>query len=71
MARSTPHPASDQNDTRAVAEAIAKDTDTSPEVVEEIYQQELSSLANEATITQYLGVIATRRVRMMLQRRSG
>ena len=70
MARSTPEPASDQ-DTRAVAEAIAKDTDTSPEVVEEIYQQELSTLASEAKITQYLGVIATRRVRMMLQRRSG
>jgi hypothetical protein len=71
MARSTPDSASDQNATRAVAEAIAKDTDTSPEVVEEIYQQELSNLASEATITQYLGVIATRRVRMMLQRRSG
>lgn len=68
MARSTPDAASDQNETRAVAEAIAKDTDTSPEVVEEIYQQELSSLASEAKITQYLGVIATRRVRMLLRK---
>ena len=68
MARSTPVPASDQNQARAAAEAIAKDTDTSPEVVEEIYQQELSNLASEATITQYLGVIATRRVRMMLRK---
>ena len=68
MARSTPVTASDQNQARAAAEAIAKDTDTSPEVVEEIYQQELSNLASEATITQYLGVIATRRVRMMLRK---
>ena len=68
MARSTPDSASDQNATRAVAEAIGKDTDTSPEVVEEIYQQELSNLASEAKITQYLGVIATRRVRMKLRK---
>lgn len=68
MARSTPGPAADKNETRALAEAIAKDTDTSPEIVEEIYQQELSILASEAKITQFLGVIATRRVRMMLRR---
>jgi hypothetical protein len=68
MARSTPIPASTPNQTRAVAEAIAKDTDTTPEEVEEIYQQELSILASGAKITQYLGVIATRRVRMLLRK---
>jgi hypothetical protein len=53
---------------RSVTEAIAKDTDTPPEDVERIYEQELSSLASEAKITQYLGVLATRRVRLMLRR---
>lgn len=67
MSRSIPH--SDQvQQARAVTEAIAKDTDTAPEIVEEIYQQELSSLASEAKITQFIGVIATRRVKMLLRK---
>jgi hypothetical protein len=70
MARSTSGAASEPNQTRAVAEAIAKDTDTAPEIVEEIYQQELSNLASGAKITQYLGVIVSRRVRLMLRRDS-
>lgn len=53
---------------RAVAEAIAAETDTPPEIVQEIYEQELSSLASDAKITQYLDVLVTRRVRMMLRR---
>ena len=68
MARSTQSPASASNQAREVAEAIAKDTDASPELVEEMYQQELSSLAREATITQFLGVIATRRVKLNLRK---
>jgi hypothetical protein len=68
MARSVPGTPLDSGQARAVAEEIGKDTDTAPEVVEEIYQQELSSLASEAKITQFLGVIATRRVRMMLKK---
>ncbi len=68
MARSIPRPPVDSTQARAVTDAIAKDTDTAPEIVEEIYQQELSSLASEATITQFIGVIATRRVKMMLRK---
>lgn len=72
MASSVQRPNADETRDRAqdrgVAEAIAKETDTPPEVVQEIYEQTLSSLASEAKITQYLGVLATRRVRMLLRR---
>jgi hypothetical protein len=50
-----------------VTDAIAKETDTPPEIVQEIYEQTLSSLASDAKITQYLGVLASRRVRMILR----
>ncbi|HEY5806646.1 MAG TPA: DUF3562 domain-containing protein [Povalibacter sp.] len=53
---------------RATTEAIARETETDVEVVQEIYQQELSVLANDAKITQYLGVLASRRVRLLLRR---
>lgn len=49
-------------------EAIAKETETAVEVVQEIYEQELSVLASDAKITQYLGVLASRRVRMLLRK---
>lgn len=52
----------------AAAEAIAKETETAVEVVQEIYEQELSVLASDAKITQYLGVLASRRVRMLLRK---
>jgi hypothetical protein len=53
---------------QASAEAIAKDTETSVEIVKEIYEQELNILASDAKITQYLGVLASRRVRMKLRK---
>lgn len=53
---------------RGVTDAIAKETDTPPEIVQEIYEQTLSSLASDAKITQFLGVLASRRVRMILRR---
>ena len=56
-----------RNDVLAT-ETIAKETETSVEVVKEIYQQELSALATDAKITQYLGVLASRRVRMLLRK---
>lgn len=52
----------------ATTEAIAKETETDVEVVQEIYEQQLSVLANDAKITQYLGVLASRRVRMLLRK---
>lgn len=52
----------------ATTEAIARETETSIDVVKEIYEQELTTLASDAKITQYLGVLASRRVRMILRK---
>jgi DNA transposition AAA+ family ATPase len=49
-------------------EAIAEETHTSIDEVEKIYEQELTQLASEAKITQYLGVLTTRRVRARLRK---
>lgn len=49
-------------------ETIAKETDTSFAEVDKIYEQELSHLASEAKVTQYLGVLASKRVRMKLRK---
>lgn len=61
-------PSSKQTSARAVAEAIARDTETSVEEVQRIYEQELSELASDARITQYLGVLASRRVKDRLKK---
>ena len=53
---------------RATTEAIAKETQSDVELVQKIYKEELSSLASDAKITQYLGVLASRRVRMKLRK---
>jgi uncharacterized protein DUF3562 len=49
-------------------EAIAKETQTSIDEVDRIYEQELRVLASDARITQYLGVLTTRRVRAKLSK---
>jgi uncharacterized protein DUF3562 len=49
-------------------EAIAKETHTSIDEVDKIYEQELRVLASDAKITQYLGVLTTRRVRAKLRK---
>ena len=49
-------------------EAIAKETHTSIDEVEKIYEQELTLLASDAKITQYLGVLTSKRVRMKLRK---
>ena len=49
-------------------EAIAEETHTSMDEVEKIYEQELTLLASDARITQYLGVLTTRRVRARLRK---
>jgi hypothetical protein len=49
-------------------EAIAKETHVSIDEVEKIYEQELTLLASEAKITQYLVVLTTRRVRARLRK---
>ena len=52
---------------RAVTEAIARETQRPIEEVERIYQEALRELASDAKITQYLGVLASRRARMRLR----
>jgi hypothetical protein len=49
-------------------EAIAEETHTSIDEVDKIYEQELRLLASDARITQYLGVLTTRRVRAKLRK---
>ena len=49
-------------------EAIAKETRTSIDEVAKIYEQELTQLSSGARITQFLGVLTSKRVRMRLRR---
>lgn len=49
-------------------EAIAEETHTAIDEVEKIYEQELTLLASDAKITQFLGVLASKRVRMRLRK---
>jgi RNase H-fold protein (predicted Holliday junction resolvase) len=49
-----------------LAESIAKETDTPIEVVRVIYDEEFTALEANAKIKQYVGVIASRRVKLRL-----
>jgi len=49
-------------------ETNAKETHTSIDEVEKIYEQELTQLSCGAKITQFLGVLTTKRVRMRLRK---
>ena len=49
-------------------EALAKETHTSVEEVQKLLDEEIEELASDAKITQYLGVLANRRVKMRLRR---
>ncbi|HEY7642760.1 MAG TPA: DUF3562 domain-containing protein [Steroidobacteraceae bacterium] len=49
-------------------EAIAKETHTSIDEVSKLYEQELTQLSTGAKITQFLGVLTTKRVRMRLRK---
>jgi uncharacterized protein DUF3562 len=53
---------------QSIAESLAQETDTSVDLVREIYEQERSSLASEAKITQYLDVLTSRRVKLLLRK---
>jgi len=52
----------------AVVDAIAHDTSTSADIVKVLYEEEVAALAAQATIKQFVGVIATKRVRQHLRR---
>jgi hypothetical protein len=60
-------PRSPKTDAR-LAETIAKETNTPIEVVKPIYDEEFDAVAANAKITQYVGVIASRRVKLRLQK---
>lgn len=47
--------------------ALAKETETSTDVVKAIYDAEFARLSRHATIQQFIGVIATRIVRRRLR----
>jgi Protein of unknown function (DUF3562) len=51
----------------AAVDSIAKETSTSLDVVKALYEEEVATLAAQATIKQFVGVIATRRVKQQLR----
>lgn len=53
---------------RTATEALAKEMHTSVEEVQKLLDEELADLANDARITQYLSVLASRRVKMRLRK---
>lgn len=53
-----------------VAEGIARETRTRVDMVQRVYEEELATLANDARIRQFLGVLAGRRTRFRLRQES-
>ena len=49
-------------------EAIARETETAIDEVDRIYEEELSDLSSEAKVTQFLGVLTSKRVRARLRK---
>ena len=47
---------------------IARETATSPDLVKALYEEEVAALTDGATVRQFIGVIATRRVKQRLRR---
>jgi Protein of unknown function (DUF3562) len=58
-----PQPA--KSDDAAVA-ALARQTDTAVDVVRNLYDGEIAALRAQATVTSFIGVIASRRVKQHL-----
>lgn len=67
MTASSPRSLTNARNHQTTKESIAEETHTSLDEVARIYEQELSELASDARITQYLGVLVSRRVRMKLR----
>jgi hypothetical protein len=51
----------------AVVATIARETETSTDVVKALYEEEVAALTAHATVRQFIGVIATKRVRQQLR----
>lgn len=61
-------PVSANNNDQTTTEAIARETDTDVQLVREIYDEELTTLSTDARITQFLGVLTSRRVKLRLRK---
>jgi len=46
--------------------ALAKETRTSPEVVQDLYQQEVAAVGAAAKVRNFIGIIASRRLKQRL-----
>jgi Protein of unknown function (DUF3562) len=51
----------------AFVSAIARETATSVDLVRTLYDEEVATLAEGATVRQFIGVIATKRVKQQLR----
>lgn len=60
-----PNSHSPQSDERAIA-SLAKSTHTAPDVVKDLYYEEVAKLRAKATVKNFIGVIAGRRVKQRL-----
>lgn len=63
----SPH-ADETRQEQSIAEWLAQETKTSVDLVRQIYEEERSSLASEAKITQYIDVLTSRRVKLRLRK---
>lgn len=59
----------DQSPDQALLESLARDTRVSFDEVAELFQRERDALAREATIPNYIDLLAVRRVRRLLSGR--
>ena len=51
----------------ALVDSIAHETETSTDVVKALYEEEVATLTAQATVRQFIGVIATKRVKQQLR----
>ena len=59
-------PTRSKADDAAVA-ALARESSASFDVVKALYEEEVAALVSQATVKQFVGVIATRRVKQQLR----
>ena len=68
MPSSNPRTLPDSSRHDVAKETLAEETHTSVDEVAKLYDEEFSTLAAKAKITQYLGVLVSRRVRLKLRK---
>jgi len=54
-------------DSRSTAATLAEETDTSVDLAEEIFKQELAALQSVATVHTFVSLIAVRRTKALLR----